>query len=220
MYTKAQDNIDVAIHHQMILVEARHALVSCGESVWDNPQRFSDFFKDNLKRSGTSIEELGLSVLISMTADDYMCRPARITSPVLGLAEAVSMHARLLDARRTSWAHLRSEWIPLMQQTQRCRVKKITLSKVADIVDTAHLKFLERRLRQAVSVSERVLRRWHLIEKKAAKAQAQMLRRAEKAKGYLLGVKKRQREVGRQRTWAVRRAWCKRADLTMKEALH
>lgn len=215
MYTKAQDKIDIAIQHQMCLVEARHALESSGECIWADPQEFNNVITDTLKRFGTSIEDLGLSVFISMKADDYICRPAAITSPVMGLQEAVTMHARLSKARKTSWTHLRAEWIPLMQKTQRSRVKNLSLNQVAEIVDMAHLKFLQRRLRQALSASDRSLKRRHAIEVKLAKLRRRTAK-ASNARTRSVFASGRHKFEKRCR-WAARHHSGKRVDPTMED---
>jgi len=219
MYTKAQDKLDIAIQHQMCLVEAREQILSSGESIWADPQQFKNVITDTLKGFGTSIEDLGLSVFISMKADDYVCRPSSITSPVMGLLEAVSMHARLLKARKSSWTHLRAEWIPLMQKTQRSRVKNFSLNQVAEIVDMAHLRFLQHRLHQAVSASERILKHRHAIDTKLAKLQARIQRKVSKAKARSVFACRRQ-DGEKRRHWAARRRWYKGADATMEDIIH
>jgi curved DNA-binding protein CbpA len=214
MYTKAQDSIDTAIQHQMALVEARHALISIGESIWDFPQKFTNIFTSNLKRFGICIEDLGLSVFISMKADDYICRPATITSPVLTLTEAVVVHSRLLKARKTSWDSLRAEWIPLMHQTQRSRMRKLSLAKVEAIVDAAHLKLLHRHFRQAVLACERALKLRQKDNIRTAKLQAKAQRLAQKVKARSM----RKQIVQKRHQWAAcRRRF--RADLTMDEIM-
>lgn len=180
MYTKAQDSIDTAIQHQMALVEVRHALISNEESIWDCPQKFTNIIISNLRRFG--IEDLGLSVFISMKADDFICRPATITSPVLTLTDAVVVHSRLLKARKTSWDSLRAEWIPLMHQTQRSRVRKLSLAKVETIVDAAHFKLLHRHFRQAIIACERAFKLRQKGNVRVAKLQAKAQRLAQKVK--------------------------------------
>jgi curved DNA-binding protein CbpA len=214
MYTKAQDSIDTAIQHQIALVEVRHALISSGELIWDCPQKFANIITSNLRKFGTCIEDLGFSVFISMKADDYICRPATISSPVLTLTEAVAVHSRLLKARKTSWDNLRAEWIPLMYQTQRSRVRKLSLAKVETIVDTAHLKLLHRHFRQAVIACERALKLRQKVNIRAAKLQAKAERLAQKAKARSM---RKQGNRTRHEWAAYRRRF--RADLTMDEIM-
>lgn len=215
MYTKTMDSFDTAIQHQMILVEARQALRASGDSIWGDPHKFCDVFIGTLQRFGTCIEELALSVFISMKADDYICRPAAITSPVLSLAQAVVVHARLSRAAETSWEDLRSEWIPLMQQTQRSRRQNLSLVRIEEIVDAAHLKLLQRRFCQAVSACGRAIRLHVRIEKKTARVQARTKHQTKKQKIRSVAALRQQR----RREWVARRHWHKRPDLTMADII-
>lgn len=218
MYTRSQDDINTAVGHQMVLVQARHALDGAAEEIWHDPVNFCSIFNTALHTAGSSLEELGLSVFVFMRADEWISRPATITSPVMTLEDAVATHSRLCKARQTSWEHLRAEWIPLMMQTQHARLQRLSQEQAMAFADRAHIKLLERRLQSAVAAAESALSRRYRIESKAAKvkALAELQARREKA----AAVASISRAAARKRReWAARRRWYCNRHLTMEEIM-
>lgn len=215
MYTRGQVDIDTAISHQMLLVRARHAVDAVGEEIWDEPRQFCDVFTNTLTKAGASLDELGLSVFIFMRADEWICRCATITSPVLALEDAVAAHSRLLLARRTSWAQLRTEWVFLMRQTQRARLQQLSQAQAEALADRARQGLVERQLKTAVRAIERAISCRVRQEQRTARTRAQALRRAAKEKA---AVGRRAARERRKRL-AARRRWYCRVDLTMQEIM-
>lgn len=218
METKAQADFETAISVQMVLVRVRHAIEAAGEVVWCDPNRFCKVFTDVLKNAGTTQEDLGLSVFIFMRAEEWIGRFATITSPVMSLEDAVATHSRLLVARQTSWAQLRTEWVPLILQTQHARAKHMTLAQAESIADKARFSFLQHRLEHFVKSAERAINSRQLLERKASKIRAQM--QHQKAR-EITAAARATRRAARKRLeeLAARRRWYARADLTMEEMM-
>lgn len=216
MYTHSQADLDTAISHQMILAQARHAIDAAGEEVWNHPDEFCNVFAEILRSARTSQEELGLSVFIFMRADEWISRCATITSPVVALGDAVAAHARLLAARQTSWARLRTEWVFLMRQTQHARLQRLSQAQAEAVAEKARLGLLQRRLKLAVSAAERAIGLRYNFEQKAMQAEARRSRCAAKEKHAQKRAahKRKQREQSK----ALRR-WYHRVDLTTEQIL-
>lgn len=218
MYTRGQGDIESAIAHQMHLIRARQAIFAADEEIWDDPHRFHEVFTSTLASVGTSPEELGLSVFIFMRADEWICRCATITSPVLALKDAVATHSRLLMARRSSWHKLRAEWVPLMRQTQTARLRRLSQEQAEAVADKARHTLLERKVKKAVRAAEWAIIRRSRQKQQEARARAKALRQARKKNAAMSA---RQRRVAREERLrrAARRRWYRRADLTMEEIM-
>merc|ERR1712039_518707 len=115
-----------------------------------------------------------------MRADEWICRPATITSPVMTLKDAVAMHMKLCAARQTSWQKLRAEWVLLMRQTQHARVRKLSQQEAMEYADLCHHELLKRRLKQAVASTVRVLRCRRHVKVMEAKAEARKCKQAKR----------------------------------------
>jgi len=215
MYTRAEADIEIALDNQMVLIRIRQAIEAAGDEVWNNPPQFRVVFNGVLESAGTSQEELRLSVFIFMRADEWISRSATITSPVMALEDAVATHSRLMLARLTSWAHVRAEWVPLMQLTQHARVHQRSQAQAEDVAEKARLDLLQRRLKQAVNAAERAITLREQVEKKVVKTETQLQRQAAKEKIASL----RQAERKRRERWADRRRWYSRTDLSMEEIM-
>jgi len=218
MYTRPQADLDTGISYQMALIWARHAIDAAGEDVWNDPCEFCNVFTNALRSAGTSEEDLGLAVFIFMRADEWIGRSATITSPVMPLKDAVTLHSRLLAARQTSWAQLRTEWVPLMRQTQHARRQKLTLAQAEAMAERARMDLLKRRLKQAIHAAERAIDLRQDLEQKMARVQAQLQCKAAKVKAAAAASQKRLARK-QQELWAARRRWYCRVDLTMEEIL-
>jgi hypothetical protein len=218
MYTRAQSILDAAVGQQMLLVQARNAIETNGEEVWLDPHRFNGVFNNALLSAGSSFEDLGLSVFIFMRADEWICRPATITSPVMGLKDAVATHMRLSYARQTSWERLRAEWVVLMRQTQHSRVRKLSQEQGMEYADSCRCKLLKHRLKQAVASTERALRCRRYMKMMATRVEARKCRQAQREKSASRVLMKRC-TAQKRRGWAVRRRWYKRSDLTMEDIM-
>lgn len=219
MYTRAQDDIADALNHQMLLVQARHAIHAAGEAIWHDPPRFAALFNCVLQRAGSSAGKIGLSVFIFMRADEWICRPATITSPVMAMEDAVATHLRLCKARQTSWEELRAVWVSLMQQTRQSRMRQLSKERAMSLADMAHMKLLQRRLCLAVAAAERALKLRSQAEAKAAKLKAQNERLVIKQKAAAAALFRRS-AMQKKREWAARRRWYRSRDLTIEEIMH
>merc|ERR1711972_1910 len=115
-----------------------------------------------------------------MRADEWICSPATITSPVMTLKDAVAIHMKLCTARQTSWQKLRAEWVLLMRQTQHARVRKLSQQEAMEYADLCHYKLLKRRLKQAVASTICVLRCRRHLKNMAAKVEARKCNQAKR----------------------------------------
>lgn len=219
MYTHARDDIEVAVGYQMILAQARHAIDAVGDDVWHNPVAFCSVFSDACRNAGSCLEELGLSVFVFMRADEWICRPVAITSPVMALKDAVATYSRLCKARQISWEQLRAEWLPLMMQTQHSRSRQLSWEQAMAVADRARVKLLQRRFWLAVATAERSLKIKRRRQAKAAKARQQVELREQKQK-LAAAASMRRSAAAKRQNWAARRRWYRNRDLTMEEIMH
>mmetsp|Transcript_96912 Transcript_96912/g.172502 ORF Transcript_96912/g.172502 Transcript_96912/m.172502 type:complete len:426 (+) Transcript_96912:152-1429(+) len=164
-YTR-QNPLEAAVEAQLVLAQVRDRLVAAEEenpSLWQEPDEFCEIFHTVLREHSTNAETFGLSVFVQMRASQWVANSHCITSPVVSLAEAVALRARLVSARQSSWKELRQEWLQLLQQGK----KSLSLADAETFVDKARSEFLERRLLQAIGSAE--------------KAQQELLDKPEKA---------------------------------------
>mmetsp|Transcript_62217 Transcript_62217/g.110629 ORF Transcript_62217/g.110629 Transcript_62217/m.110629 type:complete len:459 (-) Transcript_62217:168-1544(-) len=218
MYTRAQDDIEAAVGHQMVLARARHSIDAAGDDIWHDPAAFCSVFSDACRNAGSSLEKLGLSVFVFMRADEWISRPATITSPVMALKDAVATHSRLCKARHVSWEQLRAEWLPLMIQTQHSRSRQLSWKQAMAVADRARAKLLERQFWSAVASAERTLKSQRCREAKRAKARKQAELRAHKQK-LAAAASMRRSAAEKRQEWAARRRWYRNRDLTMEEIM-
>lgn len=216
--THAQADFDKAVSLQIVLVNVRHAIEAAGDEIWDHPAHFCQVFDSVLESAGISRERLGLSVMIFMRAEEWVGRFATIISPVMSLPEAVTVHSRLLVARRASWQDLRTEWIRLVQQTQHAQEKQMTRAQAAAVADKARLAQLQHCMKQAIKSAERALMLQHQLQQKTLKVQLQMRRQAISEKKAADAAKKSAAHKQMQ-NWAARRRWYTRVDLTIDEIM-
>lgn len=155
--------------YQKVLAQVGDAIASADNAIWDAPDKFCQtvqgVFQLWLARGYLgSADELGLTVHVYMRADGLIDRRRAITSPCMPLRDAVSLHARLVLAQR-SWESLKAEWVPLLQQTCRARMRGLSAQDADGIATAARLGLLERKLARAVRSVETALGR----EKRSSK---------------------------------------------------
>lgn len=158
--------LEAAVEHQLLLEKVRDGIIVASkldQAFWSKPQEVSKIFDDVLAQHATSMDEIGLSVYAEMRAPELVGSSHRITSPVLPLAEAISLRARLMHARATSWELFRTEWMGLLQSGKHGR----SFDDAEARVEQARRSFLEQRLSHAVDAVERVLDLKDRLENKA-----------------------------------------------------
>jgi hypothetical protein len=170
---------------------------------------------DMLSSQGTSEDDLGLSVIVSLRADRWLGRGQHIISPMTSLAEALQVQARILSARNISWMALREEWVNLMLKKKRSLRSGLSVMEAQSRADVARQDALKRKLAPAV---RRVIAA--LGEERNRKA------RALKLKLRKVALEKRQNELSarkalRARSQALKAKWqwMRRRDLTTEEIL-
>lgn len=190
--------LEAAVEHQLLLEKVRHGIIVASkqdQAFWNKPREVGKIFDDVLSQHETSIGEIGLSVYAELRAPELVGSSHRITSPVLPLAEAILMRARLMHARATSWELFRTEWMALLQSGKHGR----SFDDAEARVEQARRSFLEQRLSHAVDAVERVLDLQDRLEDKANCRIASMEeRRTQKellASSKALGGKKSRRSL-------------------------
>jgi len=183
MYTNSHPTIEMAIDHQIILMQIRVAWMAVWQlnaNTWmERPDEFAAVCKNILTVNGTSESELGLKAFVSIQARPWLGKNCFIISPVLELSEALELQGKLLRARLLSWAAFRAEWIELMQCKRhalhaRSKVRSAEEAQaVADAAYHQHQSFLKQK------TCDRMIRN-------EAKAQARKTKR---------DIKERDREI-------------------------
>lgn len=175
MYAREQSTVEMAIEHQIILVQMKQALTSrsiAEKRFWDDPRKALQVCKDVLHANGTSEAELGLRAWVHIRASRWLGPRCRIGSMATTLAIALDVHARLLRARAASWDVLRAEWVRLI----RAR-KHITLREAEAIVDRSRHDTLQEHLTRAMVTVDRML------EQKGQRAAASSVKGRAKSAG-------------------------------------
>merc|ERR1711988_1065687 len=107
LYTCGHKTMEAAIEQHIVLVELRHALhaaaVASDQKFWHCTESVRRVCERTLEDFGTSEQELGLRVFVSLRAEEWLGRDTHITSPVMMLSEALEVQSRILQARQTSW---------------------------------------------------------------------------------------------------------------------
>lgn len=153
LYTREQAVFKTAIEHQIILISIRQAVSrasAASPKVWSNPQRLSQICGAVLSAHGTTESELGLRVIVRMTAKQWLGARVEIGSPMTSLEDAAKLQAQLLQARASSWHSFRAAWVHLMHSR-----KRIAVAEAEAIADKARLEGLRERFSH---VASRVLR--------------------------------------------------------------
>jgi hypothetical protein len=170
---------------------------------------------DVLNSQGTSEDDLGLSVIVSLRADRWLGRGQHITSPMMSLAEALQVQSRIFKARSISWMALRTEWVNLMLKKKRSLRTGLSVVEAQSRADVARQDALKRKLAPAL---RRVIAA--LGEEQYRKA------RALKSKLRKVALEKRQKELRARRAERARNQvskakwhWMRRRDLTTEEMM-
>jgi curved DNA-binding protein CbpA len=144
IYTNSHATIDMAIDHQIILMQIRLAWTAAWQAnpaLWeDRPEQFADLCTEVLKANGTSQSEMGLKAFVSMEARHWLGKNCFVISPVMGLSEALEWHAKLLRVRRISWPDFRAAWIELMQCKRHAQAKVRSATEAQAFADAAYKK--------------------------------------------------------------------------------
>eukprot|EP00746_Dinoflagellata_sp_MGD_P125553 gnl/MRDRNA2_/MRDRNA2_60322_c0_seq1.p1 gnl/MRDRNA2_/MRDRNA2_60322_c0~~gnl/MRDRNA2_/MRDRNA2_60322_c0_seq1.p1 ORF type:complete len:547 (+),score=123.24 gnl/MRDRNA2_/MRDRNA2_60322_c0_seq1:294-1934(+) len=144
IYTNSHATIDMAIDHQIILMQIRLAWTAAWQanpSMWeDDPEQFAILCQQVLKVHNTSQNEMGLKAFVSMEARHWLGKNCFVISPVMGLSEALAWHGKLLRARRVSWYAFRAAWIELMQCERHAQAKVRSTEGAQLYADAAYNK--------------------------------------------------------------------------------
>lgn len=144
IYTKSHSTIDMAIDHQIILMQIRLAWTSAWQSnshLWEDcPEQYACLCEQVLKANGTSQSELGLKAFVSMEARLWLGKNCFVISPVMDLSEALEWQAKLLRARQVSWPVFRAAWVELMQCMRHARAKVRSAEEAQLFADAAYRK--------------------------------------------------------------------------------
>lgn len=156
-YTGGQATAEAAEPHRRLLAALRDGVAAAGTIAWKDPEVFRLIFDSTLRQHNICEQELGLGAFVYMRADQWIDRAQAITSPRMGLTQAVALHARLVQAQAKSWEQLRREWVPLLRQTQKARAKALSVVEAEGIAEQAHRRHVKHRLRHAVQRVENAL---------------------------------------------------------------
>lgn len=140
MYASAQSNIEGAMEQHKILVQMRQRLAEADAFDFNFWHRAEDVYKmclDILDSNATSEGKLGLCVFVSLRADRWLGRRYHITSPVLPLSKALTVHSHLLRARQTSWDALREEWVHMMMWKRQSLSAGLSRKEAETLADAA-----------------------------------------------------------------------------------
>jgi len=167
IYTNSHATIDMAIDHQIILMQIRLAWTAAWQAnpnMWeDDPEQFAALCQKVLKAHGTSQNEMGLKAFVSMEARHWLGKNCFVISPVMGLSEALVWHAKLLRARRISWQAFSALWVELLQCERHAQAKVRSTEEAQLYADTAYKKhemhLMQRKIRdEAKSLARKQLR--------------------------------------------------------------
>merc|ERR1712023_295885 len=143
----------------MGFVQMRDAVAAenaSGPCLWTNPEKLLAILKGVLiDNSSESLSDI--HTYVYMRARPWLDKDTYITSPVMQLAQAVHLYARL-TAQSASWDSLRSEWLHL-QRKQRSQTKGPSQQDPECIVDKARQKALIHRFKQAERTVKRAMKR-------------------------------------------------------------
>jgi len=203
IYTKSHSAIEMAIDHQIILMQIRLAWMAAWKvnaDIWEeNPEKLASVYKHVLATNSTSESKLGLKAFVSMQVVPWLGRNCFIISPVMDLVEVLELQAKLLCARRMSWPAFRLEWVQLMQRKKHYHAKVRSAAEAEGVADSAyqcHQMFLRQ------CIQERKMR-------KEARSVAQQQRREKEKREremrwYARERRKKERQIERQKLLGAR----------------
>jgi len=217
-------NYEAAIDNRITFVQMRDAIAAEGVSdpcVWANPEKVLSILKGVLSDNNTSEAMLNLQVFVCMRATPWLDKNTYIVSPVMQLAQALSVYARLQSAQKTSWEALRAEWVRLLQLKQRFQSKKLSQADAETIVDQARHTALVHHFAQAEQNVKRAMKREAIEAKKVHVLAAREARRLIIAEAKLLA---HERKAAKQRwqMWETRRKLLPQSrwkDMTMDDIM-
>lgn len=186
MYTAGCQTLQEAVEQHTMLTRVRQALQSASvesSGFWESGPHVAKVCSQALDGLGTSAVELGLHVFVSLRAEEWLGRSVHITTAVMPLQKALETHARLLVARRTSWAALRAEWIHVMRSKKRALSAGLCLAEAEKIADNARSTFLKGALSQAVCRASKALQEEPKYKAEAYNKKAQRMEKSDSAKG-------------------------------------
>jgi len=144
IYTNSHATIEMALDHQIILMQIRSAWLGAWQSdpnMWEeHPEQFAALCRQVLEANGTSEGDMGLKAFVSMEARIWLGKNCFVISPVMELLEALEWHAKLLRARHVSWPVFRAEWVELMQCKRHAQAKVRSAEEAQVFADAAYEK--------------------------------------------------------------------------------
>lgn len=153
VYSIKQKDMQVAAKHQCILMALRAALVAAAVAdpgFWDDASKPDMVCQAVLNDHIFPVRSIGLRAFVHMRAPEWLGQTCYIISPVMALTEALKTQARLLAARRCSWAALRAEWVHLLQWRKSPNTKRKSMIDPEAFADAARARCLQVQLTRAV----------------------------------------------------------------------
>lgn len=224
-YARSYDNLEMALNHQMILVQIRQSLSQASlenPRFWDDPKKAYQICSAVMDANATSEADLGLCTYIYLRAGHWLVQSRTIISPVMPLWEALQLHSRLLHARATSWQELRTEWVQLMQSKRLPMSKRKTPCEAETIADAERSSALKIQLQKianntakAMGLAEKQHKRW---QKSLAHRDAREKHREARAKRAEAAAVQ-QAMKAKEQAWRERQRWCRRSDATIDDIM-
>lgn len=186
MYTAGCQTLQRAVEQHTMLTRVRQALQAASvesSGFWESGPNVAKVFSEALDGLGTSAVQLGLHVFVSLRAEEWLGRSVHITSAVMPLWQALEVHAKMLVARRTSWAALRAEWIHVMRSKKRALSASLSLAESEKIADDARSTFLKDALAQAVCRATKALQEEPECKARASSKKDQSMGESDSARG-------------------------------------
>lgn len=224
-YTRGHAELETTLEQQMVLVQLRQALyvaAAQNPSLWEDPSQTYQICVDVFEANNTSEEKLELGTYTYIRAGHWLLKDCSIISPVMPLAEAISLHSRLLRARQASWWELRQEWVQLMQCTRHTMAKRKSLREAEAVADAARASALKIQLSRAINSTTTALEQEHL---RVSRHQQREIRRrmgekraAARLKSKAAQAERRSAKV-RLETRKLTQRWWRRSDLTLSDMM-
>jgi len=153
VYALKQNDMQAAAKQQLIFVAMREALTAAAATdagFWNDAAKPYIVCQAVLSDHLVSEKTIGLRAFVHMRAPEWLGQACYIISPVMALAEALKTQARLLDARRSSWAAVRAEWVHLLRCRTSLSAKRKSMIDPEAFADAARARCLQLQLARAV----------------------------------------------------------------------
>jgi len=150
-----------AVAQQATLQHLRRALLTAAAedpAIWLRSEEISELVARALEQCQVRAGDPGLSVMVRTRATKFLGPRVDIVSPVLPLAAAVRLQARLLRARRSGWEAFRAVWMQLLTMRKHRQRRAVTMEDAREIVDGARRKALRAKCRLGAERSQRALK--------------------------------------------------------------